>query len=448
MFYEIKNNIIDFGKYGGLYEASESQLKEINDYKSQELTFCICDQGKTLVKLWKKKILPLSYDNHHTIMTYMIDKICSNKKQSLTIPFSYYVKNMSRELIGHHYYRFYELILHRYKYFINLWGYIVNKLTPSMLNYLLHSVCRIKNEEYMYKFIRGVKHINQDADQFCSSIFYNSCKISMRVFLHIIKISKPSLIFNDYWGRCYINVACSGNLEVLKYIEKLEKFDHNECLNYGGWSAYHCSADAGHLHILQYFNEQNTPIFKGLTNNDYTPYKLACANGHLNIVEYLEPIGEGLDNFDQRNSLESPYCVVAKEGKINILEYFDADPIRQKQNVSNLINLDLPDTTAVYLITNRPEIKFSSLIRLKYILDQQNNIYSCDCLPSMCMVCFGEDVNDYFVCPFDHISHFECQEMLEENNINQCVICTTRMDDDTFKTWRAEKICEKNIELI
>lgn len=434
MLYEIKNNIVDFGKYGGLYEATEAQLQEIKEYNSQELTFCICDQGKTLVKLWKNKILPLSYDNHVTIMDYLLNTVCNNKKQSLMIPLSYYIKNMTSELINRHYYRFSNLIKYRYKYFINLWGYIVNKLTPSHLTYLTYNICRIKNEEYMYNFFKSIKNISETTDVFCGYM-NKSSKLSMRVFLHIVKITIPSLVFNDHWANCYVSVSRIGNIDILKYIEKLENFDYAKCIQYNGYSPYHVCAESGQLHVLKYFNEQHASVKKELTSDGFTPYKLGCENGHLSVVEYLESIGEGLDYCDQRNVLDSPYYIAAKEGKINILEYFDADPEKQKQNISNLISIDIPDTTAVYLITNRPEIKFSSLIRLRYILDQQNNVYDDEVLPSKCMVCFGEDINDFIVCPFNHISHFECQEMLEDN-VNKCVICATRMDDDTFKIWK------------
>ena len=47
------------------------------------------------------------------------------------------------------------------------------------------------------------------------------------------------------------------------------------------------AARAGHLCTVQFLISRGADVNKQTTNNDHTPLSLACAGGHLNVVEVL-----------------------------------------------------------------------------------------------------------------------------------------------------------------
>jgi ankyrin repeat domain-containing protein 17 len=55
------------------------------------------------------------------------------------------------------------------------------------------------------------------------------------------------------------------------------------------------AARAGHVEVCSFLLQRGSNVNKHTTNNDHTPLSLACAGGHLAVVELL--MQNGADPF-------------------------------------------------------------------------------------------------------------------------------------------------------
>jgi ankyrin repeat protein len=74
------------------------------------------------------------------------------------------------------------------------------------------------------------------------------------------------------------------------------------------------AARAGHVEVCAFLIQNGACVNKNTTNNDHTPLSLACAGGHLPVVELL--LQHGADPYYRLKVIENeskPTCDAVKE---------------------------------------------------------------------------------------------------------------------------------------
>ncbi len=172
-------------------------------------------------------------------------------------------------------------------------------------------------------------------------------------------------------ANAYVLASQNGQLDVIKHLETIDGFDKIRAAESGHYEAYRLACANGHLDVIEHLEaidgfipekavestasadcseprmmgrvrrscnvSRNAPTvlyrfnkLEAATADAYEAYRLACANGHLDIIEHLEAI----DGFDKMEAIKtdqyvsyrpvSAYISACENGHLDVVRHLEA----------------------------------------------------------------------------------------------------------------------------